>query len=166
MDADEEGFIPGLYFREDNNMVKDRREHIDWSKAHSSLSSFESNVQLSFTVNGVKNSGSGTIVVRNGSSFVITAAHNLVSKDGFTNQRIVHKDLIAFKRRNGGDVYESKRCVVASRVHEGYNSHPNCGFDIAVCKLSEDLGESNYNRNYFSFAPLVFDNFRGSVPLD
>jgi len=147
-------------------MVKDRRVHIDWSKPHSNFSSFCSNVQLSFTVNGDKKSGSGTIVIHNGSRFVITAAHNLVSLDDVTDERIVHKDLIAFRRRNGGDVYESKFCVVASRVHEGYNSHPNCGFDIAVCKLSEDLGESNYNRNYFCFAPLVFDHFRGNLPLD
>jgi len=42
-------------------MVKDRRVHIDWSKAHSKLGSFSSNVQLSFTVNGDKKSGSGTI---------------------------------------------------------------------------------------------------------
>jgi len=51
-------------------------------------------------------------------------------------------------------------------VHGSYNNDANCGFDIAVCKLGESFGGSNFNTTYFSNAPLVFDDFQGNFPLD
>ena len=71
--------------------------------------------------------------------------------------------MFAYKRRKGESAYESKRSIIDVRVHHQFDNQPACGFDIAVCKLGEDLGASQYTSKHFSNAPLVFDHFRGYV---
>lgn len=118
-----------------------------------------SKAQITVKSNQGKAAGSGTLISRNGKDYIITAAHNLVRVDPLNKDWLLNTDMYAYRARKGEQAYSKKFRITDVRIHSKYDGQPCCGFDIAIGKLSANIGKKNYTDENYSKVPIVFDCF-------
>jgi len=91
---------------------------------------------------------------KSGRRYIVTAAHNFVD-----SKKIEYREIHCYRKRKGDTIYSGKHQVEQVAIHPKYDGTAECGFDIAIGLLSEDLGGSQYDKNNYSMIGSKINSF-------
>jgi len=149
----------GLLDTDENGVGNDRREKIDFGIQKFKLQSFASLCQVAANVRkGVRGVGTCTTIKVNQTDYMLTCAHNLVTKSIRLGRFVGHTAGYVYGMRQGENAWNKlyKLDPQNIHVHPDFNGEPYCGYDIALCAYSNEAdkrnGEVKFSKDFTSDA--------------